>query len=589
MIKTSGKSSRVIFIVLRFMRTPIMALVAVYAVSMLGWVMIPGQTPDGQSERLSFFHAFYFLTYTATTTGFGEIPHPFSNAQRMWGIVSLYGSVIAWLYAVGAIIRLVQNPFFQQAVAERRFAKSVARLSEPFLIICGFGSTGSLLARGLSDAGMTAVILDKDPERIKALYLRDYRVAMPGLQADARIPDHLIEAGLMSPDCTAVVALTHDEQVNLKIAVTARLLNPKVRVVNQSTSEAYEEVLATLGGEIHVIDPFQTYAKYLAATIQTPALHTLSQWLSGSPDARLDTEIPPPPKGPWIVCGYGRMGRWIHHSLESLGLPTTVIEPDIDPDEAEAGNIIMARANQASLQAAGIKEAAGVIAGTDSDSDNLSIQINAKALNPKVFVIVRQNQHRNEVVFQAAHAGFIMQPSLVSARRILFLLMAPLLKTFFEDLRGRSEAGDEAAVPQVMECLQQTVGGTLPRLWNLDIKQETASALVRMSISGRRVCLGDLLRDPVDRDGHLACLALVIVSGEKTVVMPDDSQSVRPGDQVLFCGSSRAVRLLDATLNNEYTLRYLMTGRDEIRSTVLRWLFGKLRGEAVEETVEVAQ
>jgi hypothetical protein len=98
MIRTSGKSSRVIFIVLRFMRTPIMALVAVYAVSMVGWVMIPGQTPDGQSERLSFFHAFYFLTYTATTTGFGEIPYPFSDAQRMWGILSLYGSVIAWLY-----------------------------------------------------------------------------------------------------------------------------------------------------------------------------------------------------------------------------------------------------------------------------------------------------------------------------------------------------------------------------------------------------------------------------------------------------------------------------------------------------------
>jgi Trk K+ transport system NAD-binding subunit len=470
-------------------------------------------------------------------------------------------------------------------VAERRFAKSVARLSESFIIVCGFGNTGSLLARGLSDAGMTAVVLDKDPERIKALYLRDYKVAMPGLQADARIPDHLIEAGLMRPQCKAVVALTHDEQVNLKIAVTARLLNPDVRVM--STSEAYEEVLATLGGDIHVIDPFQTYAKYLAATIQTPALHTLSQWLSGSPDAALDNEIPPPPKGTWIVCGYGRMGRWIHHSLESLGLPTAVIEPDIDPNEAEADNIIMGRANQASLQAAGIKDAVGVVVGTNSDSDNLSIQINAKALNPKVFVIVRQNQHRNEVVFQAAHADFIMQPSLVSARRILFLLMAPLLKTFIEDLRERDEAGDGAAVPQVMARLQQTVGGTLPRLWNLDIKRETASALVRMNMSGRRVCLGDLLRDPVKRDEHLACLALVIVSGDKTVVMPDDSQAVRPGDQVLFCGTSRAVQLLDATLNNEYTLRYLMTGRDEIRSTFLRWCFGKLRGETVEETVEV--
>ena len=35
--------------------------------------------------------------YTATTTGFGELPVPFTDAQRMWATVSLYAGVIAWL------------------------------------------------------------------------------------------------------------------------------------------------------------------------------------------------------------------------------------------------------------------------------------------------------------------------------------------------------------------------------------------------------------------------------------------------------------------------------------------------------------
>ncbi len=141
-------SRRVTFIVLRFMRKPILALVSVYAISMVGWVLIPGVVVDGESQELSFFHAFYFLTYTATTTGFGEIPITFSNAQRMWSIVSLYAGVLAWLYAVGSIVRLLQNPHFRQAVDERRFVKQVARIREPFVIICGFGNTGSLLTRG---------------------------------------------------------------------------------------------------------------------------------------------------------------------------------------------------------------------------------------------------------------------------------------------------------------------------------------------------------------------------------------------------------------------------------------------------------
>ncbi len=149
---------RVTFIVLRTMRTPILAVVGIYAASMVGWVMIPAVDVEGQPQHMSFFHAFYFLTYTATTTGFGELPYAFSEAQRMWGIVSLYASVVAWLYALGAIIGLIQNRHFQLALAERRFEKLVRTMTEPFVILCGFGSTGSLLARGLSDAGVTAAI-----------------------------------------------------------------------------------------------------------------------------------------------------------------------------------------------------------------------------------------------------------------------------------------------------------------------------------------------------------------------------------------------------------------------------------------------
>ena len=93
--------------------------------------------------------------------------------------------------------------------------------------------------------------------------------------------------------------------------------------------------------------------------------------------------------------------------------------------------------------------------------------------------------------------------------------------------------------------------------------------------SGGTVRLGDLLRDPLDRSAHLACVALVLRSGAQTRVLPELSCPVRPGDQILFCGSAQAHRLLDATMNNEYTLRYLMTGRDEPRGWVMQWLTRK--------------
>lgn len=573
-------ASRVTFIVLRTMRKPIMILVGVYAASMIGWVMIPAVDVAGNPQHMSFFHAFYFLTYTATTTGFGELPYAFSEAQRMWGIVSLYASVIAWLYALGAIIRLIQNPHFQLALAERRFAKRVKVISEPFVILCGFGSTGSLLARGLSDAGLTAVVVERDMERIRALQLRDYRVDMPGLCADARIPQHLIDAGLLRPNCTGVVALTSDEHVNLKIAVTARLMNPGLRIVIQSTSEEYEEILATLGGDIHVIDPFQTYARYLAATILDPRIHTLSQWISGSPGATLDQRLTPP-RGRWILCGYGRMGRRIRDSLAAIGLETSVIEPLADRDEA-AESLIAGKATQANLRRAGVMEAAGIVAGTDIDSDNLSILLNARALNPDVFVIVRQNHHDNQVVFQAAEADFIMQPSLVSARRILFLLVAPLLKSFVEALRERAEDPADPFVTETVERLRTTVGGSAPRLWTVDTAVRPALAVQRLAAAGRRVVLGDLLRDPADRSRQLACVPLVAKRGGRETVMPGPDYELEPDCQMLLVGSGRAQWALDATLNNEYTLGYLITGREPPRGAVMEWLSEKLNGSAPE-------
>ncbi|MBS3953958.1 MAG: hypothetical protein KGZ88_13500, partial [Methylomicrobium sp.] len=145
--------NRVSFIVMREMRSPIIALIVVYAVSILVMVSIPGPVIEGKTHNMSIFHALYFMTYTATTTGFGEIPYEFNNAQRFWAMACLYVSVITWFYAIGSIVRLFQNPFFVRALEERQFTKAVKRISGPFFIVCGFGDTGSLLARGLSDHG----------------------------------------------------------------------------------------------------------------------------------------------------------------------------------------------------------------------------------------------------------------------------------------------------------------------------------------------------------------------------------------------------------------------------------------------------
>ena len=215
-----------LFLILRRMRTPLLALIGVYAVSVLGLVLVPGVDVDGQPQHLSFFHAFYIMTYTATTTGFGELPVPFSDAQRLWVTVSLYFSVVAWLYAIGALIALLRDTALRQLIEQNRFAAHVRRLNEPFYVVCGYGDAGSAVVRSMIERQLGAVVIDSDQNRLNDLMLENLPVHVPGLCADAALPGNLDLAGVNHPYCRGILALCEDDKVNLKIAISARLLSP---------------------------------------------------------------------------------------------------------------------------------------------------------------------------------------------------------------------------------------------------------------------------------------------------------------------------------------------------------------------------
>ncbi len=565
--------SRVIFIVMREMRAPIMTLIIVYSVSILGMVFIPGPVIDGKTQYMSIFHAFYFMTYTATTTGFGEIPFEFSNGQRFWAIACLYVSVVAWLYAIGSILKLFQNPFFLRAVDEWRFTRSVRRVSGAYFILCGFGDTGSVLLRGISDAGWSAVVIDQDEERIRALKLRNYNAHMPGLHGDATVPKHLLEAGLRRPNCKAVVAITNNEEANLKISAMARLLNPNVGIITMSKVDVFEDTLATLGGEVHIVDPFKTFAKVLAASIHRPGFYALNNWLVGDKNASLEKFVQPP-TGSWVVCGYGRMGYEVSRVLKKLNIKTTVIDPHQDRDRSHIDNYILGRATGKTLAEAGVELADGILAGTDDDGHNLSILLNARFFNKDLFSIVRQNRHVNEIAFNAANTDMIMQPSLVTARRILFLLVAPLLKPFFhyllEDKPGRTEEMDE-----VIERLKQTFGKKKPHLVTIQFTRATSKAVIQWLDEGKKVFLRDLIRNPDNRNKMLSIAVFVIKSGEEVHILPPPDYEIKEGDQLLYCGTHYAQRLFNATINNEYKLFYIQNGVFKPRSYLFQWYLKK--------------
>jgi voltage-gated potassium channel len=394
------------FLALRRMRAPIILLIVLYGIAVVGLTLVPGVDAAGKpAPPLSFFHAFYFVSYTATTIGFGEIPNAFSDAQRMWVTVCIYLTVVGWSYSVVTLIALLQDKGFQNTLTTNRFHRRVRLLKEPFYLICGCGETGSLIAHTFDRRNQAFVVLEKDEQRVQELDLQDFKTDTPALAADARLPEVLMLAGLKHPKCRGVLAVTNDEDSNLAIAIAVRLLNPDIPVIARARSPAVTANMASFGTN-HIINPFERFAEYLALAVASPERFRLIELLTSLPETPIP-EVHRPPSGNWILCGYGRFGHAVASHLQPTGVNLTIIDPTAaDADPRISGDGTEAR----TLIQAGIENAVGIIAGSDNDVNNLSIAVTANELKPSLFVVARQNHAANSLLFDAYDADFIMVP-----------------------------------------------------------------------------------------------------------------------------------------------------------------------------------
>ena len=559
----------IFFLVLRRMRAPLIVLIGIYAVSVLGLTLVPGADANGKAAApLSFFHAFYFISYTATTIGFGEIPAAFSDAQRMWVTVCIYLTVIGWSYSILTLLALFQDKGFQNTLVGSRFARRVRRIKAPFHLVCGCGETGSLICRALDHLGQAFVVLEKDELRVQELDLEDFKTDTPTLAADATLPANLLLAGLNHTKCRGVLAVTNDEHSNLAIAIAVRLLNPAIPVLARARSPLITANMASFGTD-HIISPFERFAEYLALAVAAPDRYRLIQILTDLPGTALP-EAHRPPRGHWIVCGYGRFGRAVVRHLASTGIVFTVIDPEAECPSGSR-SVRGLGTDAATLGEAGIRHADGIVASSDNDVNNLSIAVTAKELNPRLFVVTRQNHAANSVLFEAFRGDFCMVPSRIVAQECIAILTTPLLARFLDTLRE----SDEGWCGRLAARLQSLCDDRVPEVWGIGLNARGAAAAHRALMHDRPIQLGPLLRDSSDRDEALPVLALMVKRGDDIVLLPDDGFALVAGDDLLLAGQHRSRALLDLSLQNAHALDYVLSGRETSRGWLWQHLFSR--------------
>lgn len=563
----AGQEISTIFLLLRRVRGTLIALVLIYALSVLGLTLVPGP-PDanGAITHMSFFHAFYFVSYTATTIGFGEIPNAFSEQQRLWTLVCIYLSVIGWAVFIGKLLQISADANLQRAIRTSRFARAVRKLREPFYIVCGYGETGRLICHALDQLGYRVVVLELNGEHLAELELQNHIADMPALVADAANPTLLKLAGLQHRQCRGIVALTDDDDANRSIALSTRLLAPELPVLARASGRAAAADMASFGTH-HVIDPYLKFGHYLGLAMHAPAAYQLLLWLTGLPGTTVERHRSPP-HGHWILLGFGSFSQGLAATIASEGMPVTVI--DLQPPAASSAQVSWVQGDGTGAEAllkAGVAQAAGIVAATSSDVDNLSATFTARELNPGLFTIVRQNNMGNRPLFERFDADLTMVPSEVIAHECLAILTTPMLAPFLR----LAQTADWCE--SLLQRLTAQLGWEAPEVWSLRISAQQAPALHHRLNLDDGLRLGDLLKDHADRSQALLCEVLQLDrEGQPSRLLPPADLLLRQGDQLLLVGRRRARSRLDLTLNNAHALEYVLTGRESSGS----WLWQRL-------------
>ncbi|PKL96444.1 MAG: potassium transporter TrkA [Gammaproteobacteria bacterium HGW-Gammaproteobacteria-8] len=574
------RTDSLLFLFFRRMRVPLIVLITAYAIAVAGFTLMPGVDDQGRPWRMSLFEAFYVVSYTGSTIGFGEVPYPFSSAQRMWTVISIYLTVIAWLFSIGSIIALLQDPAFAQTLRRARLARNLRRIQQPFYLVCGYGDTGRLLVSALTGSGHPVVVIDPVREKIETLEVEDLGAAVTSFAMDAARPENLVQAGLRSRWCAGVIAVTGDDQTNLRVALAARLLNHSVSVHARANQN---EVAANLRSfdTNSVIRPVEEFARRLELALHKPDLMRLYTGLFSGPNQR-PIRLRSLPEGRWIVCGWTAVGRVACELLRKAGREVVLIDPDADraerppgyPDRAVAGSATEADI----LQAAGIDHAVGLIAAAADDADNLSTVMTARQLLPELYVIALENGHSMHPLYRAAGCDLIAEPAVVVAGAMLGRIRSSLVEPFIEQMLAQDNTWARAVLARLWRQQRRAP----PEISAGRISARRAPALVHALQAGRRVTVGDLLRDPRRRDRMLPVTLLLLRREGEDLLLPDADTELQVGDRLLLAGRSRAAARLQSVLEADGVLEYILTGQRRPQG----WIWRRLSGldERIDQT-----
>ena len=227
-------------------------------------IIVIGTTGYVLLEDYPVVDAVYMAVITITTVGFGEI-RPLSPAGRIFTTILILVGFSSLAYAGHAAAELLLEKVWSGTSESKKMKKQISGLTK-HCIICGFGRVGEATAAHFKDLHYPFVIIEKSPEVCQRIKDAGYLF----VEGDATCGETLLSVGVKKAN--GLLALLDSDPFNLFTVLTARELNPILRIISRCADSSSEQKILRAGADT-VISPYATAGKYFAEDILSATGH----------------------------------------------------------------------------------------------------------------------------------------------------------------------------------------------------------------------------------------------------------------------------------------------------------------------------
>lgn len=232
-------------------------------------------------ERWDLLDSLFMTVTTLSTVGYGEV-HPLDDAGRIYAIILILLGVGLLIYILSDLAEILLEASPTALLNRRRMREQIAKLAG-HQVLCGFGRTGTEVARLFKEHGVDFVVIDADPVRVTEAE----ELGFLAIVGDATEDEALLQARVQN--AVGIVCALPDDAANTFITLSAKGLNDSITVVCRAGNPGAEAKMIRAGAH-SVFSPYIICGRRMATAVTHPLVLEFLDVAMNSPgyDLRLE-------------------------------------------------------------------------------------------------------------------------------------------------------------------------------------------------------------------------------------------------------------------------------------------------------------